>query len=304
MKLDLTKLVTEGRLPESMAIDQADSMTIARLINDQDKLVAAAVEKELPQIARAIDLIADRLANGGRLFYIGAGTSGRLGVLDASEIPPTYGAPPDLVQGVMAGGGKALFQSQEGAEDSEELGVQDVKARVMAQDAVLGLAASGRTPFTIAAVQEARRRGCVTVAVTCNPDSALAKAAEVAIAPVVGPEVIMGSTRMKAGTAQKMVLNMISTGVMIKLGKVYTNLMVDMRTSNEKLRHRALRMVVLATGADEQTAADAMARCAGKTKLAIIMLKAGVDAAMADEALIQSHGFVAQAIEWAKQHQK
>ncbi|HWI66046.1 MAG TPA: N-acetylmuramic acid 6-phosphate etherase [Symbiobacteriaceae bacterium] len=299
MAIDLSRLVTESRLAESMEIDLADSATIARLINDQDKLVALAVEQELPNIARAIDLLAVRLRAGGRLFYVGAGTSGRLGVLDASEIPPTYGASPELVQGVIAGGWRAVFETQEGAEDSEAMGAADIAARITAGDAVIGIAASGRTPYTIAAITEARRIGCATVAVTNNPGSPLAAAADVAISPVVGPEVIMGSTRMKSGTAQKMVLNTISTGLMIKLGKVYTNLMVDMQASNEKLQHRAMRMVMLATGADEATASGAMKRCNYNMKMTIVTLLAGVDPAMAGEALEAEGGFVRRAIAWA-----
>jgi N-acetylmuramic acid 6-phosphate etherase len=299
MTIDLSKLVTESRLPDSLEIDQADTVLMLRTINEQDKRVALAVEKELPNIARAVDLIADRLKHGGRLYYVGAGTSGRLGVLDASEIPPTYGAPADMVQGVIAGGWKAVFETQEGAEDSAELGARDIGARAMAQDAVVGIAASGRTPYTVAAVEEARRRGCITVAVTNNPESALARAAEVAIAPVVGPEVVMGSTRMKSGTAQKMVLNMISTGVMIKLGKVYTNLMVDMQCSNEKLRKRAERMVMLAAEVDEATARAAMAQC-HSTKAAIVSLKAGVSPDKAERALLEADGLVRLAITIAR----
>ncbi|HLN60178.1 MAG TPA: N-acetylmuramic acid 6-phosphate etherase [Symbiobacteriaceae bacterium] len=299
MAIDLSKLVTESRLQESLQIDQVDTETMVRIINDQDQLVALAVQKELPNIARAIDLIADRLRQGGRLFYVGAGTSGRLGVLDASEIPPTYGASSDLVQGVIAGGWKAVFETQEGAEDSEELGARDLGARAMAHDAVVGIAASGRTPYTVAALQEAKRRGCVTVAVTNNPNSPLAQVADVTIAPVVGPEVVMGSTRMKSGTAQKLVLNMISTGCMIKLGKVYTNLMVDMQASNEKLRKRAARMVMLAAEVDEATAQAALDRCHSSAKLAIVSLKAGVDAAEAERLLAQAEGFVHKAINLA-----
>lgn len=300
MKMDLSKLVTESRLPETMAIDQADSLEMVRLINEQDQLVALAVAKELPNIAKAIDLIAARMKKGGRLLYVGAGTSGRLGVLDASEIPPTYGASADLVQGVIAGGWKAVFETQEGAEDSTELGARDIAARAMAQDAVVGIAASGRTPYTIAAVEEARRRGCLTVAITNNPGSKLAEAAEVAIIPVVGPEVVMGSTRMKAGTSQKMVLNMISTGVMIKLGKVYTNLMVDMACSNEKLKARAVRMVTIAAEVDEATAAAALERCDHHVKTAVVSLKAGVDADTALRALGKADGFVSRAIAMAQ----
>ncbi|OTA40225.1 MAG: N-acetylmuramic acid 6-phosphate etherase, partial [Symbiobacterium thermophilum] len=220
----------------------------------------------------------------------------RLGILDAAEIPPTYGAPPDLVQGIIAGGREAVFTTQEGAEDSREQGAADIAARVRAGDVVVGIAASGRTPYTVAALEEARRRGCATVAVTNNPGSPLAAAADVAIAPVVGPEVIMGSTRMKAGTAQKMVLNMLSTGAMIRLGKVYSNLMVDMQASNEKLRKRAVRMVVLATGCDEETAVRALAEAGGSVKQAIVALLAGVDPASARAALERAGGFVREAI--------
>lgn len=296
MTIDLSKLVTEGRLPESMEIDQVDTESLVRIINAQDQLVALAVAQETPQIVRAIDLIAARMLDGGRLIYVGAGTSGRLGVLDASEIPPTFGVSLDLVQGMIAGGWKAVFETQEGSEDSPELGARDMSARAMAQDVVVGIAASGRTPYTIAAVEEARRRGCLTVAVTNNPDSALAAAAEVAICPVVGPEVVMGSTRMKAGTAQKMVLNMLTTGVMIRMGKVYSNLMVDMQCSNAKLKQRAVRMVMLATGVDEATAAAALEGCDHHAKAAIVSLLAGVDAEQAKAALTLTNGFVRKAI--------
>lgn len=296
MRMDLSQLTTEGRLAESLTIDVASTEEMLRLINEQDKLVALAVEREIPQITRAVDLIADRLLQGGRLIYVGAGTSGRLGILDAAEIPPTYGAPMDLVQGLIAGGWKAFTETQEGAEDSAEQGARDVAERVTEHDVVIGIAASGRTPYTIGAVEEARRRGCLTVAVTNNAGSALAAAAEVAVAPVVGPEVIMGSTRMKAGTAQKLVLNMISTGVMVKLGKVYSNLMVDMQCSNAKLVRRAARMVMLATGAAEQVAEETLARAGGKTKVAIVSLLAGVDCARAEQALAETGGFVRRTV--------
>ncbi|MFZ5815149.1 MAG: N-acetylmuramic acid 6-phosphate etherase [Bacillota bacterium] len=294
--MEIEKLVTEGRLEESRGIDQVPTLEMMRLINEQDKRVPVAVERELPQIARAVDLIADRLRQGGRLFYVGAGSSGRMGVLDAAEIPPTYGTPLELVQGLMAGGREALFATQEGAEDSVEEGVAAIASRVVSRDAVVGIAASGRTPYTIAAVEEARRRGCLTIAVTNNPNSPLAAAAELAIAPVVGPEVVMGSTRMKAGTAQKLVLNMLSTGVMIKLGKVYSNLMVDMVASNEKLRQRSVRMVSLATGLDEKTAGRALAEAEGSVKTAIVALIAGVPTARAAAALDQADGLVRRAI--------
>jgi N-acetylmuramic acid 6-phosphate etherase len=296
MHLDLSKLVTEGRLAASMQIDQMGTEEMLRIINEQDKLVALAVERELPQIARAVDLIAERLQEGGRVYYVGAGTSGRLGILDASEIPPTYGAPMDLFQGLIAGGTQAVFETQEGAEDSAETGARDVAERATPKDVVVGIAASGRTPYTIGAVEEGRRIGCLTVAVTNNPSSALAAAVEVAIAPVVGEEVIMGSTRMKAGTAQKLVLNMLSTGVMIKLGKVYSNLMVDMQCSNAKLVRRAVRMVALATGAGEAEAEAAVNQCGGNAKVAIVSLLAGVDASRAEVALAEAGSFVRQAI--------
>lgn len=298
--MEISRLVTEGRLADSLNIDQAPTLTMMQIMNDQDKLVALAVERELPRIAAAVDAIVERMQQGGRLFYAGAGTSGRLGVLDASEISPTFGTPMDLVQGVMAGGKQAVFETQEGAEDSVEQGAGEIAARVMTQDVVVGIAASGRTPFTIGAVEEARRRGCLTVAVTNNPDSPLAAAVDIPIAPVVGPEVIMGSTRMKAGTAQKLVLNMLSTGVMIKLGKVFSNLMVDMIASNVKLRQRAVRMVTLATGADEQTAGKALAEANGSMKVAIVALLGGVDTAVAADAVARAGGMVHQAIEIAR----
>jgi len=300
MNMEIKNLVTEGRLESSLNIDQVSTEEMVRIINEQDKLVALAVEKELPRIAEAIDLIAARLKEGGRLFYVGAGTSGRLGVLDASEIPPTYGTPHELVQGIIAGGPEAVFVTREGAEDSREQGAADIAERVKAGDVVVGIAASGRTPYTIAAVEEARRRGCATVAVTNNPGSALAAAADVAIAPVVGPEVVMGSTRMKAGTAQKLVLNMLSTGAMIRLGKVYTNLMVDMQASNEKLRQRAIRMVALAAETDEETAARALSEAGDSVKQAIVALVAGVEPSVARDALEQAGGVVRQAIALAQ----
>lgn len=299
--MEIKHLVTEGRLEASRNIDQVPTEEMVRIINEQDRLVALAVEKELPRIAQAVDLIAARLKEGGRLFYVGAGTSGRLGVLDASEIPPTYGTPHELVQGIIAGGREAVFATREGAEDSREQGAADIAERVKAGDVVVGIAASGRTPYTIAAVEEARRRGCATVAVTNNPGSALAAAADIAIAPVVGPEVVMGSTRMKAGTAQKMVLNMLSTGAMIKLGKVYTNLMIDMQASNEKLRLRAIRMVALAAETDEEAAGRALSEAGGSVKQAIVALVAGVDAAAARDALERAGGLVRQAIELAQE---
>lgn len=298
--MEISKLVTESRLTESMAIDQVSTEEMVRIINEQDKQVALAVEREIPQIARAIDGITERLRAGGRLYYVGAGTSGRLGILDASEITPTYGTPLDLVQGIIAGGTRAIFETQEGAEDSREQGAAAIAEKATARDVVVGIAASGRTPYTVAAVEEGRRLGCLTIAVTNNPGSQLAQAAEIAIAPVVGPEVVMGSTRMKAGTAQKMVLNMLTTGAMIKLGKVYSNLMVDMQASNAKLQQRAIRMVALAAETDEETAGKALAEANGSVKVAIVALLAGVPTAAAADAVSRAGGMVRQAIALAK----
>lgn len=298
--MEISKLVTESRLAESMEIDQVSTEEMVRIINEQDKQVALAVEREIPQIARAVDAITERMRSGGRLFYVGAGTSGRLGILDASEITPTYGTPLDLCQGIIAGGTRAIFETQEGAEDSREQGAAAIAEKATAKDVVVGIAASGRTPYTVAAVEEGRRLGCLTIAVTNNPGSALATAAEIAIAPVVGPEVVMGSTRMKAGTAQKMVLNMLTTGAMIKLGKVYSNLMVDMQASNAKLKQRAIRMVALAAETDEETAGKALADAGGSVKVAIVALLAGVPTAAATEAVNQAGGMVRQAIALAK----
>ena len=241
--------VTEQENPRTATIDEASTLDALRLINDEDKLVAEAVERVLPQIAEAVDRIVERMKAGGRLFYIGTGTSGRLGVLDASEIPPTYGVSYDLVQGIIAGGWDALYKASEASEDNREAGIRDIKDRgVTAKDAVVGIAASGRTPYTIGAVEHAREMGCFTACIVCTPDSAIEEAAEIAIVPVVGPEAITGSTRMKAGTAQKMVLNMISTVAMIRLGYVRGNRMTNVKPSNEKLRDRSLRILIGETG--------------------------------------------------------
>ena len=296
MSLNLGELATEGRLPESIHIDRCSTAEMLQIINAQDRLVAAAVDREIPRIARAVDLIADRLRCDGRLVYVGAGTSGRLAVLDASEMPPTYGVPPEMVQAVIAGGLEAVFSTREGAEDDPEAARTDIAALVRPGDAVVGIAASGRTPYTVAALEAARALGCATVAVTNNARTPLGKAADVAIAPVVGPEVIMGSTRMKAGTAQKLVLNMLSTGVMIKLGKVYTNLMVDMQCSNEKLYHRAVRMIMLATGAGEAEASVALDRSGRHAKTALVGLLAGLEPEEARRVLVETGGFVRQAV--------
>ncbi|MFZ1702363.1 MAG: N-acetylmuramic acid 6-phosphate etherase [Pyrinomonadaceae bacterium] len=253
--------VTEQENPNTAEIDQVPTLEAVRLINDEDNTVAAAVEKVLPEIAAAIDKIVERLQNGGRLFYVGTGTSGRLGVLDASEIPPTFGVSYDLMQGVIAGGNDALYKATESSEDNREAGAEDLKARGLTKsDVVIGIAASGRTPYTIGAVEFARELGCFTASITCVPDSAITFAAETAIVPVVGPEAITGSTRMKAGTAQKMVLNMVSTVAMIRLGYVKGNRMTHMKTSNEKLKERALRILMAENGMDEANALDTLSR--------------------------------------------
>ena len=269
--------ITETDNPNTSAIDEVSTLDAVRLINNEDKLVAAAVEKVLPEVAMAIDKIVERMRNGGRLFYIGTGTSGRLGVLDASEIPPTYGVSYDLVQGVIAGGYDALHKATESSEDNVDQGAEDLRARgLTANDAVVGIAASGRTPYTIGAVKYARELGCFTACIVCNPDSKITATAEVAIVPVVGPEAITGSTRMKAGTAQKLVLNMITTVAMIRLGYVRGNRMTNMKASNEKLQDRAVRILMEEAGIEETAAAALMEKAGGDLRVALVMQKAGV----------------------------
>lgn len=290
--------VTERENPRTRDISTRSTREIVQLINDEDATIAAAVARELDAVAAAIDAIAGRLAAGGRLIYVGTGTSGRLGVLDASECPPTFGVPPDLVQGVIAGGYEACHRAVEASEDDGEAGARDLDARGLGPgDAVVGLAASGRTPYTVGAVAHARALGAFTAAVTCVPGSGITRAAELAIVPVVGPEVIAGSTRMKAGTAQKLVLNMISTGVMIRLGYVTGNRMTNLLPRNVKLRARALRILADETGADEGTAAATLERAGGELPVAIVMLRAGCDAEQARAALAASRGVVAAAVQ-------
>ncbi len=277
------------------------SLEIVQLINDEDATVAAAVGRALPQIARAIDVVANGLRHGGRLIYVGAGTSGRLGALDASEIPPTFNTRAQTVQYIMAGGSRALGASTEASEDNATLAVAEMKKRRPGKhDVVLGIATSGRTPFTIAAVEYARRRGAHTIALTCNRNSPLERAADFAIVTEVGPEVLAGSSRMKAGTAHKMVLNMISTGAMTRLGYVYGNLMVNVWTKNEKLVQRAVRIVEQATGADHETAARALKESGNRTPVAVVMLSAGATRPKAAAALKKSKGHVRQAIALAR----
>jgi len=277
------------------------SLEIARLINREDATVADAVRRALPQIARTIDMVAAALRRGGRLIYVGAGTSGRLGALDASEIPPTFNTDPRTVQFIMAGGPKALGASTEASEDDPAPAIAAMKKRKPGRrDVILGIASSGRTPFTIAAVKYARRRRARTIALTCNRNSPLERVADFAIVTEVGPEVLAGSSRMKAGTAHKMVLNMISTGVMCRLGYVYGNLMVNVWTKNEKLAERAIRIVEQATGADHETARRILQASGNRTPLAVVMLATGVTRAKAAAALKKSKGHVREAIAIAK----
>jgi N-acetylmuramic acid 6-phosphate etherase len=288
---------TEAPNPRTSAIDTLSSLEIVTMINEEDARVAGAVHDQLPEIARAVDAIVDRLQRSGHLFYFGAGTSGRLGVLDASEMPPTFSVPPSLVQGWIAGGDGALRRSAEAAEDDAAGGAQVAReADVGEADVLVGIAASGTTPWVLGAVAEARSRGAMTIALTCNPDAPLARAAEIAIVPVVGPEVIAGSSRMKAGTAQKMVLNMLSTATMIRLGKVYGNLMVDVRPTNSKLRHRAAHILQQAAGVDAETARAALEETGYEVKPALVMLLSGVDVGEARRRLDQVGGLVRRAI--------
>lgn len=289
--------LTEQENPRTAEIDKASTLDALRLINDEDKLVAAAIEKVLPAIAAVTDAVVERLKNGGRLFYVGTGTSGRLGVLDASEIPPTYGVSYELVQGIIAGGYDALYKASEASEDDEKAGVNDLFERgITKNDAVIGIAASGRTPYTIGAVEYARSIGCFTACIVCNPDSALEKAAEMAIVPVVGAEAITGSTRMKSGTAQKLVLNLISTVAMIKLGYVKGNRMTNVKPSNEKLKERSLRILIAETGLDEETAAELLKEADGDLRVALVMTRTTVSKDVALKALIESQFVVEDSI--------
>lgn len=297
MGLNLSALVTEQRNPNTMQIDEVSTEELVRLINAEDKTVPLAVEKELPQIAKAIDVIAGQIETGGRLFYCGAGTSGRLGVLDASECPPTYGVDPGLVVGLIAGGKEALLSAREGAEDSETLCEEDLRANGFNEkDVLCGIAASGRTPYVIGGMKYAKALGAPVISLTCNPASEMAVLADIAISPVVGPEVVTGSTRMKAGTAQKLVLNMLSTGAMIKLGKTYGNLMVDVQPTNLKLVARTRRIVMQATGVTQEEAEAALSQCGHHPKTAILMLLKGVDAQKAETLLKESGGRIKAAL--------
>jgi N-acetylmuramic acid 6-phosphate etherase len=290
--------LTEQENPRTAQINSLPTEDIVRLINDEDARVPVAVRDVLPDVARAIDEIVKRIQNGGRLFYIGTGTSGRLGVLDASECPPTFGVSPDLVQAVIAGGYDACYRAVEASEDDGEAGARDLEQRGFTKaDALVGIAASGRTPYTVGAVEHARGIGALTIAITCVPDSAIATAAEIAIVPLVGPEVIAGSTRLKAGTAQKLVLNMLSTATMIKLGYVTGNRMTNVQTRNVKLQARAVRILQAEAGLDEQSARNVLAAAGGQLPLALVMSKSECSREAAEAALARSHGVINAAIE-------
>ncbi len=296
---ELQSLTTEKRNPRSMRIDAASTEEILRIINDEDAGVVPAVRAELPYIAEAVEIVVEAFQNGGRLIYAGAGTSGRLGVLDAAECPPTFGSPPELVQGLIAGGKAAMFRAQEGAEDHESNGRDAlIEAGVTADDVVCGIAASRRTPYVVGAVKYAREIGCKTLFVTCNPRDQfdLHEYVDVAICAAVGPEVIMGSTRMKSGTAQKLVLNMITTAAFVRMGKVYENMMIDLQMTNEKLKERSKKIVMTATGVDYAEAQRALDAAGGHVKTALVILLADVDAEAARERLERAGGFVRQAI--------
>lgn len=295
--MKLEKLLTETRNPDTIHIDRQSSLGIIELINQEDHKVAEAIQKILPDIAAVVDTIVAAIQSGGRLFYLGAGTSGRLGILDASECPPTYGTPPELVVGLIAGGTPAILRAVEGAEDSCTLAVEDLQSKQLnSSDIVVGIAASGRTPYVIGGLQYAASIGCPTVSLTCTPDSQMSSITDHRLTVLTGPEVITGSTRMKAGTAQKMVLNMLTTATMIRLGKVYSNLMVDVQATNLKLIQRSKSIVSLATGVTQDQAEAALANANGSAKLAIVMLLTNTSSSYASQLLKQANGFTAEAV--------
>ena len=302
----LQYLITEQRNPASIDIDARSVEEILALVNKEDKKVAIAVETQIPYIAKAVELVIEALRNEGRLIYVGAGTSGRLGVLDAVECPPTFGTEPERIQGLIAGGEKAMFRAQEGAEDHEENGACDIdKKNIRKNDVVCGIAASLRTPYVVGAVKRAKQLGACTLYITTNPRSSfyqpefsdLASVIDIAICPEVGPEIIMGSTRMKSGTAQKLVLNMITTAAMIRAGKVYENMMIDFQTTNSKLRERAKRIIMMIAGISYDEATDSLTKSDFHVKTALVMIKASVSLEEARSRLKKSNGFVRAAIE-------
>ena len=287
----LSTLITEQRNPNSMHVDSLSALEIVQLMNEEDKQVPLAIEKCLPQIAQAVERIVSAFQQGGRLVYIGAGTSGRLGVLDASECPPTFGVSPEMVKGIIAGGERALRHPIEGAEDSKAQAVVDLQTiQFSSKDVLVGIAASGRTPYVIGALEYAKSLGSVTVSIASNPNSAMANIVDIAIDTVVGPEVLTGSSRLKSGTAQKLVLNMLTTASMILMGKCYQNLMVDVQASNEKLKARAIRIVMQATDCDKSLAEETLKVADQNAKLAIMMILSGLDRAQAEALLEKHHG--------------
>ncbi|CAH1603150.1 N-acetylmuramic acid 6-phosphate etherase [Vibrio jasicida] len=297
MKIDLSRLVTESRNPASAEIDTLSTIEMLQVINQEDQKVAIAVQAVLPQIAQTVDAITAAFANGGRLIYMGAGTSGRLGILDASECPPTYGTHPDMVIGLIAGGHQAILKAVENAEDNAQMGQDDLKTLNLTQhDVVVGIAASGRTPYVLGGLEYAKSVGATTASIACNPACAMAEAADIAILPVVGAEVVTGSSRMKAGTAQKLVLNMLTSGAMIRSGKVFGNLMVDVEATNAKLIQRQTNIVVEATGAPKEEVEKALEACERHCKTAILMILADLDAEQAKSRLTEHNGFIRAAL--------
>lgn len=297
MRINLEKMTTEQRNPQTMNLDEMSPLQIVTEMNREDAGIPAAIQPHLKEIAQVVEWAAQSLSSGGRIFYMGAGTSGRLGVLDASECPPTFGVSADTVVGLIAGGPSAIMKAVEGAEDDQELGAQDLKDRhLTSKDLVIGLAASGRTPYVIGGIEYAKSIGCKTAGITCNEGSVIGKASDCAIDVVVGPEVLTGSTRLKSGTAEKMILNMISTAAMVQIGKSYGNLMVDVVLSNEKLQVRAENIVMQATGVDRETAKRTIAEAGGRCKTAITMILADCGKEEAQQRLAQANGHVRKAI--------
>jgi N-acetylmuramic acid 6-phosphate etherase len=296
-EVNLDALLTEQANPASAHIDALPTADVLAIINQEDQKVAGAVASEIPQIAESVDRIVDRLGTGGRLFYIGAGSSGRLGVLDAAECPPTFHVEPDLVQGIIAGGESALARATEASEDDPEAGRRDLTARgFTAKDTLIGIAASGRTPYVLGAMEEANRLGALTIGISCTPDSPLSRLARIVITPLTGPEVIAGSTRMKAGTATKLVLNMISTAVMIRLGYVFGNLMVNVRPGNAKLEDRARRIIAAAAEVSHEQAGELLAQAAGDVRVAILMARLSLDRGSAEARLASAGGRLSEAL--------
>lgn len=294
---ELAALVTESRNPDTYEIDLMSTEEIVRTINREDKKVPEAIEKEIPYIIQAADIIAEAFKNGGRLIYVGAGTSGRLGVLDAAECPPTFGSDPQMVQGIIAGGFEALVKAQEGSEDLKEQGVKDLdRLNITDRDVVCGIAASLRTPYVIGALEKARSYGAKTLIVICNPREQLRVSVDVAICPVPGPEVIMGSTRMKAGSAQKMVLNMLTTTAMIKQGKVFENMMIDLQQNSQKLIERSKKIIMIATDVDYEKASEYLAKTKGHVKSAILMILTGLELNEVKQLLSRNDGFIKKAL--------